>query len=149
MSDDLTLLDLIEDRGNCGVSTAGDDLRREASTDSIATDRRSSAPRSLEDARVARDEAMQCVDDHAPVEWKETAWDWLVGYLQSHREFFPDDVWRAGLEEPPNARALGPLVKRAAAAGLIVKTDRTRQRTRGHATPAVVWRSLVYREESA
>lgn len=99
----------------------------------------------LEHAEAERDVAMAAVEDHAPDDWKTTAWEWLLVYLQEHREFFPDDVWRAGLAEPPNARAFGPLVKRAAHEGLIVRTDQMRPRTRGHATPGPVWRSAIYR----
>lgn len=104
--------------------------------------------RDLTTARAERDEAMTSVAKHTPAAWLLYAWDWLQGYLATHAEFFPDDVWAAGLDEPPNARALGPLVQRAAREGLIVRTDRMRPRTRGHTTPGIVWKSLVY-ERSA
>lgn len=89
---------------------------------------------------------MAQVDEHAPVEWKQQAWSWLVGYLRTHAEFFPDDVWAAGCPVPPERRAFGPLVQRAAREGLIVKSGRTRPRTLGHATPAEVWNSISYEE---
>lgn len=98
----------------------------------------------LTDARVARDEAMQQVDAHADDAWKFHAWTWLLDYLAAHEEFFPDDVWAAGLPVPRERRALGPLVSKAARAGYIVATDKVRARTRGHTTPAMVWRSTLY-----
>lgn len=100
----------------------------------------------IDQARTERDIALVRVEQAAPDEWKQRAWEWLKGYLEDHAEFFPDDVWAAGLEAPPERRAFGPLVQRAARDGWIVKTDRTRPRTLGHATPAAVWRSTLYRE---
>jgi hypothetical protein len=103
---------------------------------------------SLFDALEQRDEAMAAVDAAAPEEWKDTATLWLIDYLHGHEEFFSDDVWAAGLPEPPEARAFGPIVRRAIRAGHIVATEQTRPRTRGHATPAVVYRSTLYRRAS-
>lgn len=102
----------------------------------------------LTHAREERDAAMQRVEDAAG-DWNEYARSWLHDYLLVHREFFPDDVWAAGLAEPPEARAFGPVVKWASAHGWIVKTGEWRQRTRGHASSASVWRSTLYREDAA
>ncbi len=98
----------------------------------------------LDEAKAARDAALEQVEGNADAAWKEYAWQWLLGYLRSHEEFFPDDVWAAGLAKPVELRAFGPLVLRAARLKLIVKTGRLRARTRGHATAAAVWRSAVY-----
>lgn len=98
----------------------------------------------LFDALAQRDEAMARVEEAAPLEWKDAAWSWLLDYLRTHREFFPDDVWAGGLEPPPERRAFGPLVLRAARAGYIVKAGRLRPRVRGHGTPAEVWTSQLY-----
>lgn len=92
---------------------------------------------------------MASVESHAGEDWNTYARAWLHDYLVTHAEFFCDDVWAAGLAEPPEARAMGPVVKYAAARGWIVRTERMRPRTRGHATAAPVWRSTLYRKESA
>lgn len=92
---------------------------------------------------------MTRVENAAPVEWNEYARAWLRDYLTTHAEFFPDDAWLAGLAEPPEARAWGPVVKYASARGWIVKSGGFRQRTRGHATVAPIWLSLIYRQETA
>lgn len=100
--------------------------------------------RTLARARTERDQAMGRVNAAAPVEWKEQAWLWLLDYLKTHEEFFPDDVWEAGLQAPPERRAFGPLVAKASRAGYIVKTNQMRPRTLGHATAGPVWKSLIY-----
>ena len=111
-------------------------------------ERRSTASRSLELAHAERDLAMTRVESAAPVEWRITAWAWLLDYLATHAEFFPDDVWEAGLEVPPERRAFGPLVQRAAREGLIVKAGYMRARTLGHATRAEVWKPTIHQEAS-
>lgn len=103
----------------------------------------------LFDALRARDEAMAAVEENADDQWKREAWEWLVGYLRTHDEFFPDDAWSEGLAPPRERRAFGPLVQRAARQGLIVKSGRLRQRVRGHGTPAEVWTSTIYEREVA
>lgn len=102
----------------------------------------------LDDARAERDAALLRVEESAG-DWNARAWAWLLDYLRTHAEFFPDDVWAAGLERPRELRAFGPLVARAARAGYIVKSGRLRQRTRGHATAAAVWRSMLYQPGQA
>ncbi len=97
----------------------------------------------LADAEQARDAALTQVEANADDGWKEYAWAWLLDYLRAHAEFFPDDVWAAGLTKPRELRALGPLVQRAARLRYIVQTGRHRKRTRGHATAAAVWRSML------
>jgi hypothetical protein len=103
----------------------------------------------LFDALKARDEAMAAVEENADEQWRSYAWDWLVDYLRTHDEFFPDSVWGAGLTPPRERRAFGPLVQRAAREGLIRKTGRTRQRVRGHGTPAEIWESTIYERDVA
>lgn len=150
MSETLFEVYEIEDRGaSWGHLLPGEGASARGGPAAPPRVERGSAPRSLETARVERDDAMQRVSDHAPVEWKDEAWTWLVRYLRTHAEFFPDDAWNEGLSEPPNARAFGPVVQRAARQGLIVKAGRLRPRTRGHATRAEVWTSTLYRQESS
>ena len=58
-----------------------------------------------------------------------------------------DDIWATGLEAPPEPRALGNVLKRAAAMGLIERTGRfrTTKRASRHGAPLAVWRSLMVR----
>ena len=99
----------------------------------------------LDQARIARDTALEQVEHNAEPEWKDEAWAWLVRYLEQHPTFFPDDVWAAGCPEPREARAFGPLVLKASKQGLIVKTSERRQRTRGNCAEAGVWASKIYK----
>ena len=141
-----TLFDL-DDRGASHTPFGGEGrpAPTPASTRGSPDARRQSAPRSLDSARAERDEAMAAVEDHAGEDWNTYARAWLQDYLSTHASFFPDDVWEAGLTEPSEARAFGPVVKYAAARGWIVKDGGFRQRTRGHATVAPTWRSLIFR----
>lgn len=100
-------------------------------------------------ARLARDEAMVRVETNAGDEWRTEAWAWLRGYLETHASFFADDVWDAGCPVPHDRRAFGPLVQRAKREGLIVATGEWRPRSRGHASVAMVYRSVVYRKGAA
>ena len=62
------------------------------------------------------------------------------------REFFTtDDVQRIFPDEPPEPRAWGPVMKRAAQKGLIEKTGRVRKSAKVscHRREKAVWRSLV------
>ncbi len=102
----------------------------------------------LTTAQAERDAALAQVSENADDAWKAYAWEWLVAYLRAHATFFPDDVWAAGLSKPRELRALGPLVLRAARLRYITKTGQLRQRTRGHATTAAVWRSEIYQDEN-
>ena len=68
--------------------------------------------------------------------------------VANRRSFFTaDNIWATGLEEPPEPRALGNVLKRAAAMGLIERTGRfrTTKRASRHGAPLAVWRSLMVR----
>jgi hypothetical protein len=99
---------------------------------------------SLFDAAQARDEAIEQVAAHTPPAWSELAWDTIVTYLKTHAEFFVDDFWsETGIEEPPEARALGAVVRRAQREGLMEKSGQFRPSVRSHLTVKPVWRSLI------
>lgn len=92
-----------------------------------------------------RDAALAAVEANADDDWLTEAYDQLVAYLQNHPEFFVDDFWSAtGLREPREARALGPVVMRAARAGLMEKTGDFRKSVRSNMTEKPVWRSLIH-----
>jgi len=98
-------------------------------------------------AEAARDEALARVDTHADPDWKQTALDVVHDLARTRDEITTDDVWRVieqrgvGTHEH---RALGAVMKRAAAEGWIARTDRTRrsERVQRHAGDVRVWRSL-------
>lgn len=96
-------------------------------------------------AGAARDDGMTRAYEGSDVAWREYAWSWLIDYLHDHPEMFSDELWSAGLEQPREMRAFGSLVRKAATAGMIVKTGRTRPRHFGHLAEGPVWRSLIYR----
>ena len=91
-------------------------------------------------AEQAADEAVKRVGDHAPVPWMERAL--LAVRYVSHREpyFTTDDIW-AEVGSPPEPRAMGAVMRRAAAKGLCRPTERYRHSTRVecHARPVRVW----------
>lgn len=93
-------------------------------------------------AESARDEALDQVARNAPDGWEADASAWLCAYLRVHREYVPDVANRNG-PEPPERRAWGIITRRAIRAGWIVRTGFT-PRTRGHATPGPVYRSLLF-----
>jgi hypothetical protein len=70
-----------------------------------------------------------------------------VRYLIEHDEFFVDDFWSdSGLDEPCEARALGPLVLRAAREGLMEQKGEFRKSVASNLSPKPVWQSLVHGE---
>ncbi len=94
---------------------------------------------------AARDEALERVDEHADEDWKAHASDVIAMTAADLDEFTAEDVWARldpalSTHEP---RALGALMKRAAAAGVIVATDQWRvsSRTACHNRPMRVWRA--------
>lgn len=103
-----------------------------------------------EGAREDRDEAIERVDDNADKEFKESAdsclriWALMNPYLTANdvrdemRKLYPEACTH-------DDRAMGPVMKRARARGLIEPTDRVENsgRRRNHHRPLRVWRSLV------
>jgi hypothetical protein len=96
-------------------------------------------------ARAQRDTGMAAVEGAAEDDWKQDAWEFLVGYLRTHETMFVDDLWAAGLPHTREDRALGPLFNRAARVGFMVKTGMFRPSVRSNLTEKPVWRSCVYR----
>lgn len=101
-------------------------------------------PTLFDAAQLARDTALEQVDDHADDQWKAEAWNFLVDYLENHQTMFVDDLWDAGLPPTREDRAVGPLFLKAARMGLMVKTPEYRPSVRSHLTGKPVWRSLIF-----
>jgi len=103
------------------------------------------APPTKESSRKKRDEALAQVDAAADAAWKEEAWAAMVAYLETHEEFFVDDLWEDGLSQPREARAIGPIILRAASQGLMKKTSKSRPSVRSNMSIKPIWRSMVFR----
>ena len=98
---------------------------------------------------AARDEAMGRVDANAAEEWKAVALRAVAWLAKSHDLITCEDV-RDALEEyypgvgVHDMRALGPVMRRAARAGLIHATSDFIKSVRRHSSPIRVWRSRTY-----
>lgn len=102
-----------------------------------------------EQGRLARDAAIERAELGANPVWAVTAL-WAVRFLASRRpSFTTDDVW-AVLDdlqvETPERRALGGVMRHAAAAGFITPTDTfiRSHRPECHCRPVLCWRSLLF-----
>jgi hypothetical protein len=97
----------------------------------------------LDQARAELADALGNVERGAGDEWNAYAYGFVLDYLRSHAELVSDDLWRAGLMPPREPRALGPVLLRAARAGLMHRTAGYRPSRRAHLRPCVVWRSAI------
>ncbi len=103
-----------------------------------------------EAGRLARDQAVERVDEHADPDWKVKVLKVIYELVLRRLDLISDDVWDAlgGEPSPRERRAMGPMMQVAAKKGWIEPTEQMRQAHRGvnHARPQRVWRSLIYRE---
>lgn len=100
---------------------------------------------SLDQARAARDRALQQVDENADQAWKEHALQCVRRTCEQLPDFISDDIWTTGgLDSTREDRALGPIMRRAAALGWMERTDRVRPSVRSNGSPKPVWRSRLY-----
>lgn len=99
----------------------------------------------LEAATDAKLAGMAQAYANAPGEWISEAHAVVERLACTLPEFTADDVWRM-LWQPPEGRALGPVIRIAALNGLIEKSGRqvNSARPKLHASPLTVWRSRVY-----
>ena len=101
-----------------------------------------------------RDAAMQKVDDAAPDTWRTKADDAIKETAFRHYSFTSDEVWEVldewGVPRPPEARALGPAMTRAAKNGYMepLSSFRPSRRPELHASPRRLYRSRLYGEDS-
>ena len=94
-------------------------------------------------SQEAKREAIARVERNMEPDWAEIV-DLAIKIVMSRqREFTTDDVWEEldGAVEPHEKRAMGAAMVRAARAGLIRATDRTRPSARPicHRNPKRVW----------
>src|SRR3954469_13500565 len=99
----------------------------------------------LELGEAARNEGMNRAEAGASEEWKSEAREIAVKIAKGQAELTSDDIWKAGLREPQEPRALGPVMSGLARDGMIRKSGRFIKTTRvsRHATDIAVWISLI------
>ncbi len=97
----------------------------------------------LEQAFAEADAAILQAAENADQAWADLAFNLLVDWLKTHPTFHTDDIWSV-LSEPREARAFGAVVRRAVAAGLMVKSGEYKPSVRSRGTAKPVWRSEVY-----
>lgn len=98
----------------------------------------------LRQAQIERDAAIAQVEAHSPPEWRVEAWDFLTEYLRTHRELHVDSLWDSGMPTPPERRALGPLMQRAAREKLMTPSGRFLPSVHSHLSPKPVWLSTIF-----
>ena len=108
---------------------------------------------SLESSIIARDAAMQQVEEHARTKWQIAAMYAIWATAQGYHDFIVDMVWTfmpEGVTTHEN-RAMGPMMVRAAKAGWITPTDQYRlsERVTSHRNPRRIWVSQIYVDGNA
>lgn len=112
----------------------------EAHHAALAVDHDAARRRSM----AQRNDALVQVEAAADPDWMAEAWDALVLWLQTHSEFFCDDIWETGLSEPREARALGPVILRASRENLMEKSGEYRKSIRSNMSAKAVWTSHIF-----
>jgi hypothetical protein len=104
----------------------------------------------LDSEARARAAAIQSADDHSNPSWNLYARHVIEHVARTNATFISDAVWDAGLGKPPEARALGAVMRWAQREGLIAPTNETRPSAQAgcHQMPRRVWRSLVFETTS-
>lgn len=96
-------------------------------------------------ARVRRDDGIARAVDHADRvshAWSVLAYTYIVSWAKGHGEpFLAEEAIASALEfgvpKPPDNRAFGAIIQRAARAGLIVKAGYREDR---YCSPKTLWR---------
>lgn len=90
-----------------------------------------------------REEAIKQVEENADALWVLQA-ESVVEFLAERRRYFTtDDVWDLLIESPREPRAMGAVMRRAQADGLITPTDKWQmtRRASSHSRPIRIWKS--------
>lgn len=120
-------------------------VRQEART--RTTRNVAAAKATVAQSKAARDQAMTQVDTAAPDDWKDQARRAIWHLATTGKPYDPatrlggfttDDVWdlleQRGVEQPPEPRALGPIIMAAVRKHAIRDTDARRPSRRRHST---------------
>lgn len=98
----------------------------------------------MKTSKTITDNAIQQVEDNADALWLWEA-ELAVEFVASRNRYFTsDDIWKILETSPREPRALGAVLRRAQASGVIEPTDTWTQSTRSiaHRRPLRVWKSL-------
>ncbi len=99
-------------------------------------------------AREQRDIGMARSDAAQTEAWRVAADEFIYWYLTTHRTLFVDDLWDAGMPEPPgDRRGLGMRMRQAAERGWMEKSGESRPSVASRLGPKPVWTSLIYEGE--
>ena len=87
----------------------------------------------------------------APAYWASYAQDFIRSYARDHETVHVDDLWDAGLVQPPNPQALGQVMRACQALGWIEQMRSGRfylclPSVNSNKNMKVVWKSLIYGE---
>jgi len=103
----------------------------------------------MTDARKARDDAIDQVEEHADKEWLDLAVR-AIRYAAKQLSYFTtDDIWDIletyKIEGPHEPRAMAAAIRRAQAEGIIRRTSdyAPSARKESHARPKRVWASNI------
>jgi hypothetical protein len=93
----------------------------------------------------ASEKASAIIQAGANLAWREDAITVIRALASTRKQITADDVW-AHLEHPPEPRALGHVMRRAAKLGIITptRTYKPSKRQACHGRPVRVWRSELY-----
>ncbi len=94
----------------------------------------------LQSPEAARDAAIATVEANSGKEWQQYALGVIRNVASAKPTFTTDDVVEAIEILPHDMRAIGATMRRAAHAGLIVKTGEYQPSRRRHCTPLPVWK---------
>lgn len=97
-------------------------------------------------SEAAKERALHRVDDAADEDWKEVALEAVRQVALRRDRFVSDDVWKR-LPPTRENRALGPVLRRAAAEGWIIATGEfsLTEQVKRHRAPVRIWQSLICR----
>lgn len=98
-----------------------------------------------ERAEAARDSAIAAVYSASDPRWRAHALDTIRQVAERMSEFTTDEIWDALVLRPREPRALGAIIREAAAQRIVYPTDRYRNSDRPacHARPVRIWRSAI------
>ena len=105
-----------------------------------------------EAADEARKRGMEAAARTSGEEWGRYADRFIRRYLRTHSDLHVDDLWGAGLEVPPEERALGKVIAALAREGVIAKIAianipgafAARASVKSNGQVKLVWNSMVY-----
>jgi len=99
-----------------------------------------------------RDEGIERTLTHADrviENWQEKAYKFLLRYVDNNKDyqFMAEDIRKESdgiVPEPPNSRAWGGIIVRAAKAGIIKRVGYKKvKNSKAHCTPAALWEAIA------